>query len=99
GIDRGQGLTAVAGEADGVALEAQGTVQGRPDGGVVVHDEDMHRPIVCAVPEGVLRAACGGGPGGSSSPPERSGGRQAANPPWVVGHSAGVDDDWRAAEG
>src|SRR6266550_2181155 len=47
GIDRGQGLAAVTGEADGAALEAQGTVQGRADG-------------------------------------------------WVVGHSAGVDDDWRA---
>jgi len=34
-------------------------------------------------------------PGETSSPPERSGGDQPANPPWVVGHSAGVDDDWK----
>src|SRR5439155_7149982 len=48
----------------------------------------LYRTSATAVPE--LSA---GGSRGSSSRPERSGGRQAANPPGLVGRSAGAGNE------
>ena len=39
-VERG---AAVGGELDVVALQAQGAVEGRADGGLVVDDQDAHR--------------------------------------------------------